>query len=87
MSIVRSFALRATICAVIFLALAISAASYGSGPWPFPPDDEGGNIALHVTSGPWPFPPDDEGGNIALGVRSGPWPFPPDDEGGNLRLV
>ena len=88
-----SFALCATICAIIVLALVASVVSYGNsriGPWPFPPDDnDGGNIASGVHVGPWPFPPDDnDGGNIASGVHVGPWPFPPDDnDGGNLRLV
>ena len=58
-----SFALCATICAVLVLALVASVVSYGSvriGPWPFPPDDnDGGNIASGVHIGPWPFPPDD----------------------------
>jgi hypothetical protein len=94
-----SVVLCATICAVIVLALTMSAITYGSvhiGPWPFPPDDPpdgGGNIALGVHIGPWPFPPDDPpdgGGSIALADRIGPWPFPPDDPpdgGGNFRLV
>ena len=87
------FALRATICAALLLALVAGVTSYGSayiGPWPFPPDDnDGGNIASNVHIGPWPFPPDDnDGGNIASGVHIGPWPFPPDDnDGGNIRLV
>jgi hypothetical protein len=81
--------LCATICAVIVLALAIGAVTYGSslqllshGPV-FPPDDDtgGGNIA----HGPV-FPPDDDtgGGNIAHGPV-----FPPDDDtgGGNIRFV
>jgi hypothetical protein len=62
-----SFALCATLCAGIVLALTMSAVTYGSvhqSPLPFPPDDEGGNIAIHQS--PLPFPPDDEGGNIRL---------------------
>jgi len=85
-----SFSVCATICAVIVLALSVSAVTYGSvhiGPLPFPPDDEGGNIAGSVHIGPLPFPPDDEGGNIASNINIGPLPFPPDDEGGNIRLV
>lgn len=86
-----SFALYATICAVIVLALVASVVSYDRiSPWPFPPDDnDGGNIASGVHISPWPFPPDDnDGGNIASGVRISPWPFPPDDnDGGNIRLV
>ena len=84
-----SLGVCATICAVIVLALTMSAVTYGSvhiGPLPFPPDDEGGNIASGVHIGPLPFPPDDEGGNIAS-IHIGPLPFPPDDEGGNIRLV
>jgi len=89
-----SLVLCGTICAVIVLALTMSAMTYGSsfqllshGPTP-PPDgsgDNGGNIVAH---GPTP-PPDgsgDNGGNI---VAHGPTP-PPDgsgDNGGNLRLV
>jgi len=65
----NSLTLCATICAVIVLALMASAVSYGSvhiGPFPFPPDDNGGNIASGVHIGPFPFPPDDNGGNIQL---------------------
>jgi hypothetical protein len=82
--------LCATISAVIVLALMASAVSYGSvhiGPFPFPPDDNGGNIANGVHIGPFPFPPDDNGGNIASGVHIGPFPFPPDDNGGNIQLA
>ena len=86
-----SMVLCGTICAVIVLALMISAVSYGSslqllshGPV-FPPDDDtnGGNIVAH---GPV-FPPDDDtnGGNV---IGHGPV-FPPDDDtnGGNVRFV
>lgn len=84
-----SFALCATICAVIVLALTVGVVTYGVhiGPLPFPPDDDGGNIASSVHIGPLPFPPDDDGGNIASNVHIGPLPFPPDDDGGNIRLV
>ena len=87
----RSLVLCGTICAVIVLALMLSAITYGSslqllshGPVPPPSDDgEGGNIISH---GPVPPPSDDgEGGNI---IFHGPGPPPSDDgEGGNLRLV
>ena len=36
-------------------------------PFPFPPDDNGGNIignGGNVVPSPFPFPPDDNGGNI-----------------------
>ena len=87
-----SLVLCATICALIVLALTMSAVTYGSslqllshGPVP-PPNgdgDNGGNIA----HGPVP-PPNgdgDNGGNIAHG------PVPPPngdgDNGGNLRFA
>jgi hypothetical protein len=87
-----SVVLCATICALIVLALTMSAVTYGSslqllshGPVP-PPNgdgDNGGNIA----HGPVP-PPNgdgDNGGNIAHG------PVPPPngdgDNGGNLRFA
>ncbi len=86
-----SVVLFATICAIIVLALTISAVTNGSslrllshGPVP-PPDDDtnGGNIIAH---GPVP-PPDDDtnGGNI---IGHGPVP-PPDDDtnGGNVRFI
>jgi hypothetical protein len=86
-----SLVLCATICALIVLALTMSAITYGSsarllshGPTP-PPDGsgDGGNIISH---GPTP-PPDGsgDGGNI---ISHGPTP-PPDGsgDGGNLRLV
>lgn len=83
-----------TICAVIVLALAMSAVTYGSsfqllshGPTPIPidPGDNGGNIISH---GPTPIPidPGDNGGNI---IAHGPTPIPidPGDNGGNIRLA
>ncbi len=86
-----SVVLLATICAIIVLALTLSAVTNGSslrllshGPMS-PPDDDtnGGNIVAH---GPM-SPPDDDtnGGNI---IGHGPM-SPPDDDtnGGNIRLV
>ena len=86
-----SLVLCGTICAVIVLALALSAVTYGSslqllshGPVA-PPDDDtnGGNIVAH---GPV-APPDDDtnGGNI---IAHGPV-APPDDDtnGGNIAAA
>ena len=84
----NSVVLFGTICAIIVLALTVSAFTYGSslqllshGPVS-PPDDDtnGGNIVAH---GPV-SPPDDDtnGGNI---IAHGPV-SPPDDDtnGGNI---
>jgi len=86
-----SLLLCVTICAVIVLALTMSAVTYGSslqllshGPIA-PPDDDtnGGNIVAH---GPI-APPDDDtnGGNI---IAHGPI-APPDDDtnGGNIAAA
>jgi hypothetical protein len=97
-----SLVLCATICAVIVLALTMSAVTHGSslrvlshnsgntishGPVP-PPDDDGGNGGNIISHGPVP-PPDDDGGNGGNIISHGPVP-PPDDDGGNggnLQLV
>ena len=95
MSKIRSsVVLFATICAIIVLALTMSAVTYGSslqlvshGPVPPPSGDgeNGGNIISH---GPVPPPSGDgeNGGNI---ISHGPVPPPSGDgeNGGNLRLV
>jgi hypothetical protein len=89
-----SMVLCATICAVIILALTMSAIMNGSslrllshGPTP-PPSDDGDNGGNIISHGPTPPPSDDgdNGGNI---ISHGPTPPPSDDgdNGGNLRLV
>ncbi len=61
----------------VLLGMAVLAVSpVLSGPFPFPDDSAGGNIA----SGPFPFPDDSAGGNL----KSGPFPFPDDSAGGNI---
>jgi len=74
----KKFLACVAILGLVVVALMLSVSPVAGGPWPFPPDDNGGNIVAH---GPWPFPPDDNGGNFIAG---GPWPFPPDDNGGDI---
>jgi len=89
-----SLVLCGTICAVIVLALMISAVTYGSslqllshGPIP-PPSGDGDNGGNIISHGPIPPPSGDgdNGGNI---ISHGPIPPPSGDgdNGGNLRLV
>ena len=82
----KQFLASVAFFSVVALALMFGIGSAVPGPWPFPPDDNGGNLtAGSIVPGPWPFPPDDNGGNIIAGsVVPGPWPFPPDDNGGNI---
>jgi hypothetical protein len=73
----------ATICTVTVAALVVSVITYGigpiaHGPWPWPDDQNGGNIVAH---GPWPWPDDQNGGNL----KHGPWPWPDDQNGGNVK--
>ena len=77
----QKFLACVAVLSVVALAFVLSLSPVVPGPWPFPPDDNGGNLtAGSVVPGPWPFPPDDNGGNLL----PGPWPFPPDDNGGNI---
>ena len=82
----RKFLAFATLFSGAILASMWNLGPVVPSPWPFPPDDNGGNIvAGSVVPSPWPFPPDDNGGNIvAASVVPSPWPFPPDDNGGNI---
>jgi hypothetical protein len=84
-----SVILCATICAVLVLALTMSAIGSASslrlishGPtWPPDGDGDGGNIISHGPT--WPPDGDGDGGNI---ISHGPT-WPPDGDGGNLRFV
>ena len=86
-----SFAVCATICTIIVLALVIGVLTYGPsslrlvshGPLPAPDDgSNGGNLVSH---GPLPAPDDGSNGGNLVAHTHGPLPAPDDgSNGGNL---